>query len=221
MFDYNKLKDLYIPEEFGVDDYNEPTDSIDIVFDQVPATVITKWGVTQFVIIDPDTDNKKVAKIPFNGYFVTEEEYEGDPDAVYVFQKYRTNYCDLSYELYSEAEEKGLNDILAEFDYLGITSNGIPIYLQEKVTDMDESDFHYTITPESRKKYNELGSKNLSWYHFPTEWMIAAIDYYGVSFMADFIMFCEVHNLNDFHEGNVGWREDGSPCVLDWAGYNE
>lgn len=237
MYDFSWLLDLYIPEQFGSNEYNEETGGIDEMFAQLPGEVITRWGATQFVIMTKDSD--KVAKIPFNGEeFEVEEPYydeDGNEQFEYNtgFDYFRTNYCNLSYELYCDAEERGIEQILAKIEYFGNSTNGVGIYLQEAVMPFDyvEGNSNYFKTEEertrSRERLAEANKKytnreySLGWYMFPTDWAAAALDYYGEEFMTEFLHFCRDNGLNDFHDGNVGWRKDGSPVICDWAGFNE
>lgn len=237
MFDYKELLNMYVPDEFGSNEYNEETSGIDEMFAQLPGDVITRWGATQFVIMTKDSD--KVAKIPFNGeeFEVEEPYYDEDGNERFEyntgFDYFRTNYCDLSYELYWEAKERGVERILAEIEYFGKSTNGVSIYLQEAVVPFDyvegsskyfKSDKEYE---DSKGEFyalcerNRRTGANINWLMFPSDWMIAALDYYGECFMLSFLIFCREHGLNDFHDGNVGWRKNGSPVILDWAGFNE
>lgn len=235
MFDFKSLLNIYVPDEFGCDEDSYPTKSIDEVFAQLPDNVETHWGVSQFCIIPADSD--MVAKIPFSGEFYTVEEETLDEDGNEKilentgFNYFHTNYCDLSYDLYLDAEDQGLESILAKMEFLGQTKNGVNVYLQEKVLPLDrdttigryfkskeERESSSKRLKEVRKKYDNT---SIDWYHFPTNWAAAALDFYGEAFMVKFIKFIEENELNDFHDGNIGWREkDNTPVILDWAGYN-
>jgi len=216
VFDFNELKKLIVPAQFGSDEYNEVTDSMQTVFEQLPLSVQTVWGATQFVIIDGAND--KVAKIPFTGEF-----WEDDNEAI-RFTPYRINYCDFTYKLYRQALDYDIIDIFAETEYFGTTANDVIILLQEKVIDYyDRKDCSpSTISEDSKNKYKSLkGERSSAWQMFPEDWVTAAIEWYGIDVVRNFFWFCDNNCLDDFHTGNIGWRKDGSPCVLDWAGFNE
>ena len=55
----------------------------------------------------------------------------------------------------------------------------------------------------------------------PTSWLADAIEYYGFQKVKHLINFLEEHDLKDFHSGNVGMREDGAPCLLDYSDFRE
>ena len=69
-------------------------------------------------------------------------------------------------------------------------------------------------------KASEICKERASlWKYFPLNWLAAAIDYYGFELVENFINFCDENNIRDWHSANYGWREDGSPVVIDWGGY--
>lgn len=218
MFDFNILKNLIIPEEFGSDDYNEETPAIKAVMEQLPLDeVYVDWGATQFVIMNHETN--RVAKIPFSGEFINCENNEHEWQE---FSPYYTNYSYLTYELYLQAKSWKIIDLFAETEFFGTTKNGVEIYLQEKVKSYYDGNSRSHSSEASKKKYRELKNGKLSaWSLFPEDWLTAVIEWYGIDLTKDFLLFCEENNLDDFHTGNIGWREDGTPCVLDWAGFNE
>ncbi len=234
MFDYKDLYKIYVPEQFGPDEGGGTSNSLDEVFAQLPDDEVkTDWGATQFVIMIPGAD--KVVKIPFNGeeYCNYEDDYEQELEES-GFNYFTMDYCKHAYELYCDAEERGLNRILAEMEYFGKTANGIDIYLQETVEYYDccegsskyfkSEDAHINSKNELeqlRQRSKGTGDDYL-WYRFPTEWMVAALHHYGECFMLSFLLWCRDNNLCDFHSGNLGWsKKDGSPVILDWAGYYE
>ena len=53
------------------------------------------------------------------------------------------------------------------------------------------------------------------------EWLARAIEYYGEAAVNDLLAFIELEGINDFHTENIGFREDGSPVILDYSGYRE
>ena len=222
MFDYNKLKDLIIPADFGTDDYDdEDTPGMEFVFDQLPSFVETAWGCTQFVIIDPDDRNNYVVKIPFSGMYNNDED--GYPTDFHPFT-FCKDYATRSYDLYCDAEDAEVDAIFAKLDFFGRTKNDIPLYVQEKVVTFDYDEADHPSSEDSHKKYAEKTSGinvDYYWRTLPMTWLCAAIDYYGEEFLEMFFEFCENHNLHDFHHANIGWRKDGSPCVLDWAGFQD
>ena len=217
---------IVVPEEFGCSEEGDITSNMDEVMEQLPRSCKTLWGITQFCIIFPDTN--EVIKIPFNGleYCYYDEDEERDITYFSRFHDCR-DYCTRSFNLYELAEDFGIEQILAKIDYLGTSADGhTKIYLQEKVDTFNYSDGskRYFKTEERRNKSKEKLLKlqknsKLRWSFFPTDWIAAALDFYGEDFMKHFLTFCRDNDLSDFHEGNVGWRKDGTPVILDWAGF--
>ena len=93
--DYLKLN---IPEQFGCTDGSDAIVD-DSIYDQLDSETETYFGITQFVIVDPDLD--EVIKIPFNG---TEECIYGDDsdDDDYVFEYFDIDYTVRAMELYEK-----------------------------------------------------------------------------------------------------------------------
>jgi hypothetical protein len=221
---YEMFLDLDIPEDFGPDedgcDYGEMIEEVTI---QLPRDKYQyRCGATQFVIIADDLDY--VVKIPFCGCweFPYDEEKE---ERIYSygleffsFEKYR-NYCDHAIDIYEKAELSEVNDIFAETIFLGKSKNGYPIYIQEKIAATWEDD----ETPrnpsrDSMRKASDIAAHRLS--PFPIQWVAVAIENYGEDFVEKLIDFCK-ENVDDLHHGNIGYRTDGTPVIIDYAGYYE
>lgn len=220
--EYKDLLDLYIPEGFGPDeedyDYIIP-DDFQTVIDQLPKNVYTKWGISQFVIIKDDWD--MVAKIGFNGWHVWEDYSENTH-----FQPYNINYAQKSFHLYQEAQKRGIDPIFAEMVILGNAGDST-VYLQEKV----KCDFASSWeTGDCKRKFSDDSHDYVvmrrrvgrgAWRMFESDWLAQAIDYYGKELVENLMFFLEEYRIYDFHEGNYGYREDGTPVLIDWADFSE
>ena len=109
-------------------------------------------------------------------------------------------------------------------EYLGQSISGTPVYTQEKIIgvycDCTNSKHKYSEKSYSRAK-ERASSKEDSplWRYFCLDWLAAAIDWYGEDYMNKFFEFCDEYMIRDWHTANYGWREDGSPVVIDWGGY--
>ena len=213
---YADLKKLIIPADFGSDSMNEEQASFQSIYEQLDTTVHVNWGATQFVIVFDNAD--KVAKLPFCGEWVYDEEDEYEAH----FESYRNDYCALTEIIYNDAVERGLGNIFADTEYYGETVDGTAIYLQEKVDVYDFADERDTASEDSKRRVRELlFNHECYWRAFERDWLAAAIDYYGEDFLHRLFKFFEEHRLDDWHDGNYGWRKDGSPVLIDWAGFNE
>ena len=55
-----------------------------------------------------------------------------------------------------------------------------------------------------------------------TEWIAICLDKYGKSKVERFLYYCEnidLDILDDIHNGNYGYRTNGTPCIIDYSGY--
>ena len=55
-----------------------------------------------------------------------------------------------------------------------------------------------------------------------TNWIANCIDKYGQSKVERFLNYCENIDpdlLEDVHSGNYGYREDGTPAILDFSNF--
>lgn len=218
-----------LPQEFGVvwDDYeNMP---IDFPFfkksiNNVDPDASIFFGASKIVICSPNLKNV-VIKIPFNGYFIeTEENGECDRDW-YPFEwatgSDTSDYCLAECEKYHRLKAYGLDCFVAKtFHYK--TIDGVRIFLQEKV--IPENNL-YTIKKPS-KKSQELANK---WHkegkiYIKPEWIASCLDKYGESKVERFLHYCtniDLDILEDLHSGNFGYRNNETPCILDYSNYME
>ena len=210
------ILNISFPVEFGSDEESEETDSIEDVYNQLDSTVQTAYGASKFVIF---LNDKEVVKVPFNGCFWYDDEEEGG----WRFDEFNNNdYCATEAAIYADAVALGVEKFFASTKYYGRTVEGTPIYLSERVYAFYENEEirHKTTSSEySNKKATEISEK----YHkyFSAEWLAQAIEFYGVDAVIDLIAFIELEHINDFHCGNVGFRKDGSPVILDYSGFDE
>jgi len=213
-----QIASLKIPEKFGADDNGDETAAMQFVIDQlydIKTSVVYHYGASQFVIEDPS--DEVVYKIPFNGefWYNNDDEEETDEDSWHWFN--RVNYCELTEEIYDNAVDKGIEKIFAKIERVGTTVSGKPFYAQERIEVAYEDDeTERTHSRDSEKEY-----ENLPYFRnrFPADWLLCAIDYYGIDFIKKFLPFA--YDLSDLHRGNIGYRFDGSPVIFDYCGYYE
>ena len=204
------------PSNFGSDEDGEETDVIEDVYAQLDSSVETAYGVSKFVIF---LNENEVVKVPFSGCYWWDDNEEGG----YRFDEFmNTDYCETEAAIYADAVALGVEKFFASVKYRGTAEGGTPIYLAERVYSFYENDtLRYVInsSEDSLKKAGEL--KKEYCVGFPPEWLAKAIEYYGLNDVIDLIAFVDLENINDFHSGNVGFRKDGSPVILDYSGYHE
>ena len=204
------------PSNFGSDEDGEETDVIEDVYAQLDGSVETAFGASKFVIF---LNENEVIKVPFSGCYWWDSEAENN----FRFDEFmNTDYCATEAAVYADAVALGVEQFFASVKYCGTAVGGTPIYLAERVYGFYENDDIRNKTnssEDSLKKAKELAKNNHT--YFSAEWLAKAIEYYGLNAVIDLMAFIDLENINDFHCGNVGFRKDGSPVILDYSGYHE
>ena len=213
--DYNKYANIFklnIPREFGANEYGDMTDDIREVIRQLnldPCSYNYDFGASKFVIF---FDDDEVIKIPFNGYFYEAEDYKTDRFCLFEIIE---DYCAEEERLYNLAVEAGVEMFFAKTQYIGSTVSNTPFYASERVI------CNYTPHP-SQKSIDTLKNKYYSFqYEINSTWSAAAIEYYGEELFDKFVNFIEQNRISDLHNGNIGYRKDGAPVLLDYSGYED
>lgn len=225
--DYKDYLKLDIPKEFGINDIDDEVR--EEIFNQLDSFVVTKWGVTQFVIIDSRLD--EVIKIPFNGCFIYPYSYEKREwkEEEMIFEPFNNDYMEIAEGIYNRAKNEGFEEFFAKMTLIGKTENKTPIFRQEYVTPYDDYDSDSTPSEDSltlvRKNKDKSYDSYRKWSIFEKDWIAYAVDVYGFDYVSKFLDFVlkeqSYGKLLDLHSGNYGWRKDGTPAILDWAGYEE
>lgn len=222
----NIFRKLAIPDFFGG---NYDTDDYENIFqwcqtnrDKIKSSYQLKHGVSKLVFLFEDMKDW-VVKIPFNGYYYSSNYTKEDEewiDFINASDDYygEWDYCNTELEYYEKMKENDLECFLANTQYLCSTLNYYPIYIQEKVTPQKEDTKKRT---PSQKSLNLVNEKR---YHVNRIWAATAIDFYGIEKTEKFIDYIE--NIYprmgyDLHDGNYGYRADGSPCLIDFSGWEE
>ena len=205
------LKKIVIPDEFGCDD-DDYGDVLDEVINQIPCNYA--YGVSKFVIFIND---KEVAKIPFNGQFFWDDESKE-----YVFENFHNimDYCALEADIYEEAVTRGLEMFFAGTRYVGHTADNTPFYISERVN-KNLDDVWDDVSDEevaTARTYAQT-KEDFSWRRLSDRWLALALRFYGKELVDKFVKFIKDFGINDLHFNNVGVREDGSPCLIDYSGW--
>ena len=215
--DYNKYANIFklnIPVEFGADEYGDTTDDMCEIIHQLGLSNDDyALGASKFVIF---FDGNEVIKIPFNGYFY---EAENDETGEYYtdFRPFEIvkDYCAEEERIYNLAVEAGVEMFFARTHYIGSTVSNTPFYASERVI------CDYTPSP-SQKSVDTLIYKYRNFqYAINRTWSAAAIEYYGEELFGKFVAFIEQNGISDLHDGNIGYRKDGAPVLLDYSGYED
>ena len=125
------------------------------------------------------------------------------------------NHCK---EVYEAAKENGLDIFFPKTEIMGECESGT-IIKQERVLDF------YEYCPVSEDKTIELVDSDVKYCDLiDSQWIAAAIEKYGRTMVDKLIDFLEDNFpivVEDLHNGNIGFRENGDPIILDFSGWNE
>lgn len=207
---------IEFPAEFGSDEDGEITEAMEDVYAQLEhGSANTAFGATKFVIF---LNDKEVAKIPFNGAFWYDSYQDWN-----FYEFYVEDYCAREANIYEKAEDEGIEEFFAYTKYCGNSVCGKPVYVSERVYTFYDNDRvrekTNSFSMNSMERAKELKDKLSTRLH--EEWVARAIEYYGFEAVQKLFDFIEKEDIRDLHCDNVGFREDGSPCILDYSSYYE
>ena len=208
---------IEFPSNFGSDEDGEETPVMEEVYNQLDSSVETAYGASKFVIF---LNNKEVVKVPFSGCYWWDEDAEDH----YRFDEFmNTDYCATEAAVYADAVALGVEKFFASMKYRGTAKGGTPIYLAERVYTYYDNGAVRERTDSFSKRSQEIADEMKDNYNIRIhrEWLARAIEYYGEDAVNDLLAFIELEGINDFHTENIGFREDGSPVILDYSGYRE
>lgn len=248
---FNIIKTLLPENFGSIEETGEQIDSVDCIMDEIwniDPTANYYTGVSKMAIT-ADSLGEAVIKIPFNGYYAfsdaylnehdiddndnNDDEEDWDFEKKYSFcdfyaggGKYNNDYCYIEYDVYKDLKRLGYDKFVAETELLGVI-DGRYILIQEKVTPMVLA-YHKTDSSKIAEKLLKTSKKIKEDYDsacmVECSWIAAAIEHYGEGTTTAFFSYAEDDGyfiLNDAHWGNYGYREDGSPCILDFSDFNE
>lgn len=206
----NDVANLIIPEQFGCGNSMEIIDE-DAIFEQLDDSVDTEWGVSKFVILFDDA----VVKIPFNGSFFGDE-------GEYIFDEFHNkNYCETEAAVYTDAVAAGVEFFFASTKFAGMTGDNTPYYISERVYDFydDNNDEIKTPSKDSREKAEQAIDTFKS--ELDEVWLALAYEWYGDAAVQQLLNFIKEEHISDLHSGNIGFRKNGAPVILDYSSFNE
>lgn len=231
------LKDLFskitIPSQFGGnidrEDYTNIDEWVSGIINKNKLNNSTEYrhGVSKAVFIFNNLNF--VIKIPFNGSWECDYDFDKDSERIIEISRYWYNfmtedYCEKELSKYTKAKEKGLEVFFAAIDNFTLSENRKPIYIQEKVIPFYEyeKENEIFITEEHETLAKKLRCNFRS--RLFDKWIAAAIKYYGFDLTEKFLSFVEKEDCEigaDLHTENYGFRENGTPCLLDYSGWEE
>lgn len=240
-----RFYEIKVLEQFGIDsDDDSSGEATDLIFDWVqenfPEINIREsvfHGVSKLVL-DLFPKENFVIKIPFNGcYWGRWDEELEEYDSFYYWHEfeyapapvtqieYSWDYCNTEVEKFLDIVENGLECFFAETKMLCFSKNSYPIYIQEKVLPVRECSSSNSRTPskDSLNKAKEIKDER-DCYIDNVEWLATALEFYGEELTRKLLQYFRDDDIvgQDMHGGNYGYRvSDGSPCILDYASWND
>lgn len=237
----------YLPINFGKvqdDDYIVNIGEIEDELWAIDPTVKFYSGVSKLAIV-AESLGEVAIKVPFNGCYEYSDEYydyrrsdeydydddeeEWDFERKYSFEKFcggggknNNDYCAEEYAIYKELKELGYEQFVAETELLGGV-NGMYILVQEFVTSMNDHCKKIVNSQRSIETSKRIKEDYSSANNVDDDWVAACVEHYGEELSDKFFNYTEEDGysiLADAHWGNYGYREDGSPCILDFSDYN-
>lgn len=212
-----------VPEKFGWDEYDTEEQNTVVVSEALRDARVAGGayrGATKVVAVISGCSS--VLKVPYSGKWDYDESIDHD-----YFTKFKGadnsedhgwDYCLTEYEVYEAAKENGLDIFFPKTEIMGECESGT-IIKQERVLDF------YEYCPVSEDETIEFVNSDIKYCCFAdSQWVAAAIERYGLAMVNKLIDFLE-NNFpivaEDLHHGNIGFRENGDPVILDFSGWNE
>lgn len=243
-----EVLEKYLPANFGKvlqdDDYIVEVDEIEDEIWAIDHTAKIYSGVSKMAIV-AESLGEVAIKVPFNGCYEYSGEYydhqhsdeydyadddeEWDFESKYSFEKFsggggknNDDYCAEEYATYKELKELGYERFVAETELLG-GIDGRYILVQEFVTSMNDYCEKIVNSQRSIEASKRIREDYSSANNVDDDWVAACVEHYGEELSEKFFNYTEEDGysiLADAHWGNYGYREDGSPCILDFSDYN-
>lgn len=141
--------------------------------------------------------------------------------------KNRHNEAFREYEIYNQAVKEGLEMFFPKTEILGTWDN-IVVIIQDRV------DFSFYQCPFIKLSYYKRIGRTVTdkIYYKATltlrdnrdeplnrTWVAMAISLYGKKRVKAFGHFVEMHQINDLHEANIGFKNN-KPVILDFSGFH-
>lgn len=148
--------------------------------------------------------------------------------AVFKFARYTstdTDYCELEARNYTLAKKYGIERCLLPIEYVGTTDTEVAVYYQP-MFDKAQGQLPYNDICRLERKLGTLHNAPVirkirrGCYDAPERlWIERATQIYGKRFMKSFEDWTREAQVNDLHNGNVGYIGK-QPIIIDYAGYH-
>lgn len=224
---------LDIPEDFGMDEQSDMIWQDGLIESQLNGdfgSYSVDNGVSKAVIIFDYLPF--VIKIPMWGMWYYHEDYDEENDEYYYSESEfgyfycgsennSKDYCLKEFERIQAMIEAGFGKLVPETEWVCADAAGRNFYMQEKVIPYRS---HVSKTTPSDASLEKAKNQECKYCSCSADWRAMVIDCYGEQFWKDFVDWDsenEMYILSDMHSGNYGYRNDGSPVLLDIGGFDD
>jgi hypothetical protein len=209
MITFEEIKKINFPSDFGT----YTGDLLDVPAELIATHTQFACGISKLVIFLNDSE---VVKVPFDGGFLDREDEDGED--FYYFEI--ADYCEREAYFYDEAIDAGVEEFFAKTEFAGYADCGRPLYKSERVFEYMSKEIFDIRSKEPSQKAKD-SANNSDCYALPFEWLARAYDYYGEEKVEKLIAFLNKFDIRDLHDGNIGFRKNGAPVLLDYSDYRE
>lgn len=185
-------------------------------------------GVTKIVFVLKDYPDY-VVKVPFLGVFDFDEDknvlFAGKKNDTRVSVTRKWDYCEREAKIFEMACENNVEKFFAGTYFLDFI-NDYPFYISDRIMDTFEDHYDSWDSSESERSslsensYEDALKISRAYYSsMSNNDMAIFVENFGTEDAEEFAAFCYDNHINDLHDGNLGLRFDGSPCVIDYSGF--
>lgn len=171
---------------------------------------VNEKGQEEFLFLFDENDIDEAVE---QGWQIVDSKIE----AVKTMQKH--NIMEIENDIYNNAPEI-LKDFLLPNIFIGYF-NSIPVYIQRKISKTVRDTSSYSAITEADNDINVKTIRSESHVGVPSLFIKKNIEFFGFEKALKIMTAISDIKLEDLHTANLGYLEDGTPCVFDFGGYNE
>ena len=153
-----------------------------------------------------------VVKIPFDG--IRDVDYEKDFEVTNE-RHFIHNYCEEELDIWYEAIEANVEEVFAEEAYIGQYRN-ISLYAAECCA----MNYWYAVDEPSEDSKAKAKKITDGIYSEVNEYIPTIIEQHGEEFAEKVFKFIEEFEIDDLHDGNVGFK-NGLFKFVDYSSYDD
>lgn len=131
------------------------------------------------------------------------------------------DYCELEWKNYIKSRNEFVNIFFAEVRYLKTYVIGnivLDFYIQEKARSFEMYGSSGEWDDQTLNSASDWISKAYNLYDVAVDWVADFLAYYSEEDFANLDDFLCDHDINDIHDGNIGYVGD-RPVIFDYSGY--